>query len=114
MPLNRLLNRLLNRFLHRQLRRGNYWMRLGVLYQYPPRPLDLSNNLPIEPKDDGFDRWPSITLVTPSYNQGAYLERTIRSVTSQKYPSLEYFVQDGGSTDDSVDVLRRLEGEISG
>lgn len=50
---------------------------------------------------------PSITVVTPSFNQDAFLERTIRSVLDQGYPRLEYFVMDGGSTDGSVEIIRR-------
>jgi glycosyltransferase involved in cell wall biosynthesis len=56
--------------------------------------------------------WPRITIVTPSYNQGQFLADTIRSVQAQGYPNLEYFVVDGGSTDNSVDVIRTYEGHI--
>ncbi|MEI7464383.1 MAG: glycosyltransferase family 2 protein [Burkholderiales bacterium] len=49
---------------------------------------------------------PRITVVTPSYNQAAFLETTIRSVLEQGYPALDYHVIDGGSNDGSVDILR--------
>jgi GT2 family glycosyltransferase len=52
---------------------------------------------------------PRITLVTPSYNQVAFLTETLESVLAQNYPDLEYIVMDGGSTDGSVEILRRFE-----
>lgn len=51
--------------------------------------------------------WPVIGIVTPSYNQGAYIEETLRSVLLQRYPRLEYVVVDGGSTDRSPGVIQR-------
>ena len=49
---------------------------------------------------------PKISIVTPSYNQGKYIQATIDSVLSQKYPHLEYIVVDGGSTDNTVKILK--------
>jgi glycosyltransferase involved in cell wall biosynthesis len=81
--------------------------RIGTLRQHAPRPLRLPASYfkPAPPST----RAPTIALVTPSYEQGRYLERTIQSVLMQSYPALEYVVQDGGSSDESVAVLRSYQ-----
>jgi len=57
--------------------------------------------------------FPRISIITPSYNQGQYLEDTIRSVISQGYPNLEYIIIDGGSCDDSVSIIKKYDNFIT-
>jgi len=96
-------------WLYRRLLEG-FWMQLGTLHQYASRPLVWDRGL------NRTRRAGSPTLkigvVTPSYNQGAYLERTIRSVLDQDYPNLLYVVQDGASTDGSAAIIRRYAAQL--
>jgi glycosyltransferase involved in cell wall biosynthesis len=57
--------------------------------------------------------WPKISIVTPSYNQGQFIEETIRSVLLQGYPNIEYIIIDGGSKDSTVEVIKKYEPFIA-
>lgn len=90
-------------------------MRCPTLAELPPPPAGktgwpwtvASPQLP-DAMPDGKP-WPRISIVTPSYNQGQFIEETIRSVLLQGYPNLQYIVMDGGSTDGTTHILRKYE-----
>jgi glycosyltransferase involved in cell wall biosynthesis len=104
-PRHRALFRFLPAFVVRWTR-----PRLGRLYQHEPIPLRLPIRYRV-PKGP-FTAVPTISIVTPSKNQGAYLARTIDSVLLQHYPALEYVIQDGGSTDGTHVLLNRIREEV--
>ncbi len=85
--------------------------RLGTLDHHPPIPLHIpkryhQTRCKVEPP-------PRVSIVTPSYNHAAFLERTIRSVLDQEYPALDYILQDGGSNDGTDAILDRYREQCS-
>ena len=58
-------------------------------------------------------RGPLVSIVTPSYNQGRYIEETIQSILNQDYPNFEYIVIDGGSNDNTIEILKKYEGNLT-
>ena len=96
----------------RMIRRGFEIIRprLGNLNQYAPRQLNIKD---VDEKKT-LNKYPVISIVTPSFAQGTYIERTLLSVIYQRYPNLEFFVQDGGSKDNTVEVLKTYQECLSG
>ena len=90
-------------------------MRCPTLKELPPPPPKKTGwpwqeeTPEMQPRMSEAKPWPRINIVTPSYNQGRFIEGTIRSVLLQGYPNLEYIVIDGGSADGTTDVLRKYE-----
>jgi glycosyltransferase involved in cell wall biosynthesis len=90
-------------------------MRCPTLSELPPPPsgktgwpwTQASPQLP-DQMPDGAE-WTKISIVTPNYNYGRFIEETIRSVLLQGYPNLEYIVIDGDSTDESVEIIKKYE-----
>lgn len=78
-----------------------------------PWPYACPDNRPLPATLPGGKAWPRITVVTPSFNQGRFLEETLLSVLNQHYPNLEYIVMDGGSPDESISILQKYGARLS-
>jgi glycosyltransferase involved in cell wall biosynthesis len=94
-------------------------MHCPTLRELPPPPLgktgwpwtEESNQLPDLMLDGS--QWPRISIVTPNYNYGHFIEETIRSILLQGYPNLEYIIIDGESSDNSIEVVKKYERWLS-
>ena len=82
-----------------------------MLYQHDPVPLKFSKDFhTVLPNADR--EAPLVSIVTPSFNQGAFIERTLKSVFNQRYPNLEYIIQDGGSRDNTLQIVEKYRSQF--
>ncbi|MBD3308401.1 glycosyltransferase [candidate division KSB3 bacterium] len=108
----------LKHYLPRSLQDAIRWLRrrfqpkLGQLHHHAPIPLKIPayNTRPIKVSSQ---RRPVVSIVTPSFNHARFLERTMQSVLGQEYPQVEYIVQDGNSTDETRDILKTYQPQLT-
>jgi glycosyltransferase involved in cell wall biosynthesis len=79
--------------------------------EYPPMPLKIPRHYQTNAIETAS--LPTVCIVTPSFNQGHFIERTIKSVIEQSYPEIEYIIQDGGSKDGTVEILEKYRSNLS-
>lgn len=79
-------------------------------YHYPPREITAADS--VHSSREAPAGLPLISIVVPSFNQGQFLGQTLKSITDQGYPNLELIIVDGGSTDNTLDVIRSYESSI--
>jgi cellulose synthase/poly-beta-1,6-N-acetylglucosamine synthase-like glycosyltransferase len=103
------ISRPLEEWLHHRVV-DDHWMQIGVLRHYAPRRLAWDERIPR--RRVATEALPRIGLVTPSYGQEAFIERTLDSVLTQAYPKLHYVVQDGGSKDRSAELIARRAARL--
>jgi len=96
-------------YLWRQRLRKLFGVRLGIMHQYSPRKLKLPRHYYEKLEQPSL----SFSVVTPSFNQGPFLEQTIRSVLDQGYVGLQYIIQDGASADETAEILQRYRSLLA-
>jgi len=95
------------------LKRGTEKLGTGKLGDRSGWPYAAPDAPPLPPTLPDGRPWPRISIVTPSYNQGHYIEETLLSVINQNYPNVEHIVMDGGSTDATMEVVGRYRDRLA-